>query len=111
MLVEQLKIKGFGRLKIPVVNPVGGMFDERPEIVVQVEHEKFKAMFFQPLRQFDCRGGFAGRTGAADPNHAQGIRPRQAGENFFGGGSQGSFIGGEGGFHDRPHLAAQYGSV
>ena len=71
MTVEQLDVQRFGRLVVAVVDPVGGMLDERPEIVVQVEHEKAQALLLQPFGELDRGGGLAGGAGAADPHHAE----------------------------------------
>jgi hypothetical protein len=40
VLVEQLNVQRLGRLVIAVVDPVGRMLHQRPEIVVQVEHQE-----------------------------------------------------------------------
>ena len=79
MLVQQLDVQRFRRLIVPVVDPVGRMFDQRPEIIVEVEHQEPQALPFQPLGQLDRGGGLAGGTGAAHPHHPQpvaGVQPR-----------------------------------
>ena len=73
MLVEQLDVQRFRRFEVTVVDPVGRMLDQGPEIIVEIEHEEPQALFFEPLRQLDRRGGLARRTRSADPEHAQGI--------------------------------------
>ena len=71
MAVEQLDVQRLGRLVVAVVDPVGGMLDQRPEIVVEVEHEEAQALLLEPFGQLDGGGGLAGGTGAADPHHAE----------------------------------------
>ena len=60
VLVQQLNVERLGRLVIPVVDPVGRMFDQRPEIIVEVQHQKSQALLFQPLCKLDGGGRFAG---------------------------------------------------
>src|ERR1039457_402236 len=36
MAVEQLDVQGFGGFVVTVVNPVGGMLNKRPEVVVEI---------------------------------------------------------------------------
>jgi len=44
VLVQQLKIQRLGRLVVPVVDPIGRMLDQRPEVVVQVQHQEAQAL-------------------------------------------------------------------
>ena len=71
VLIQQLNVQRFRRFVIPVIDPVGRMLDQRPEIVIKVEHQKTQALFFEPLRQLDRRGRLAGGTRTAHPHHPQ----------------------------------------
>ena len=83
MLIQQLDVQRFRRLVVPVIDPVGRMLDQRPEIVVEIEHQKPETLFFEPLRQLDRGGGLAGGTRAAHPHHPQTVAGVQAGQNLL----------------------------
>ena len=70
MAVEQLDVQRLGRFEIAVVDPVGRMLDERPEIIVEVQHQELQPLLLQPLGQLHRRRRLARRTRPADPHHA-----------------------------------------
>ncbi len=84
MLIEQLNVERFRGFVIPIIYPVGWVLDQRPEIVVQVEHEKTQTSFLQSLRQLHSGGSLARRTWPADPHHPQLVPCIEAG-HYFGG--------------------------
>jgi len=53
-------------------------------------------LFSQAIGELDGGGGFAGRTGTADPHHADVIALIEAVHDFGGGGIEGLFVEGEG---------------
>jgi len=104
--VEQLDIQRFGGLVVAVVDPVGRMLDQRPEIVIEVEHEEPQSPFLEPFGQFDGGGGFAGGAGAADPHHAELVAAGQAPHDFFGRFVERLLVKGEGFLHQGLDFAA-----
>src|SRR5436305_1308757 len=71
MTIEQLDVEGFRSFVVAVIDPIGRMLDQRPKIVVEVEHQKTQTLLLEPFRELDRRGGFAGGTGTTDPNHPE----------------------------------------
>ena len=111
MLVQQLDVERLRGFVIPVVDPVGGMLDERPEIVVEVEHQKLQAVFFQAFGELDRGGGLAGGTRPAHPDHAQAVAGLQPRQHFLRGLVQGAFIDFQRGGDDFPDAPAADGVV
>ena len=71
------------------------MLDERPEIVVEVQHHETQAVLLQPLGQLDGGGGLARRAGPADPHHANLVAGIEARQNFGGGLIERSLVSGQ----------------
>ena len=82
------------------------MLDQRPEIVVQVEHEEAQALLLQPLGELDRGGGLAGRAGAADPHHAELVAGVEAPHDLPGGLIERLLVKGERFVHQRLDLPA-----
>src|ERR1041385_88694 len=101
MAIEQLDVQCFRRFVVAVVDPIGGMLDKRPEIVVEVEHEETQALFLQALGQLDGGGGFAGGTRAADPHHAKLVAGVETRHDLVGGLIQRTLVNRERFLHQR----------
>jgi len=85
VLVQELDVQRLGRFVIAIVDPIGRMLHERPEIIVEVQHQEAQALLLQTLGQLDGRGRLSAGTRAADPHHAQLIAFVEAGHDFGGG--------------------------
>src|SRR5690348_9319153 len=59
MAIEQLDVESFRRLVVAIVDPIGRVLNERPKIVVEVEHEKTQPLFLEPFGEFYCRRRFS----------------------------------------------------
>ncbi len=106
MLIEQLNVQRLRRFVVAVVNPIGRMLHQRPEIIIEVQHEKTQPLLSQPFRQFDGRRRLARRTRAAHPHHAQLVARIKAGHDFPGGLIQRSLVNRQRFVHQRFDLPA-----
>ena len=50
MAVEQLDVERLRGFVIAIVDPIGGMLDQRPEIIVEIEHQEAQALLLQGAR-------------------------------------------------------------
>ena len=61
MLVEKLDIERLRCFVITVVDPVGGMLDQRPKIVIQIEHQETESVLSKTFGHLHRGRCFAGR--------------------------------------------------
>ena len=85
MFVQQLDIQRFGRFVIAIVDPIGRMLDQRPEIIVEVQHQEPQPLLLDRSVSFTVVVVLPEELGPADPHHADLVARVQPRDDFGGG--------------------------